>query len=250
MSTAFADSQQSPSQPSLLPSPFNRPDENTSPDPQPVQATSASIYSPEPEHSDYPPADEGSLLPPPTFNPLFTLVSDTTTGEFYHPSTYYVFSDDETAVDSVGAAALHALETYSHDALSKAARGPTDANTEIEERYLIVDLAGDAARVSEAQSLAPSWAVTAARISAAPMFGAQDNGQDGSMMLMIEGVGSGREQQRSGDHDSSQRAKLMLDDARSRVGGSITGAMGDVLTSVNKDLDMLDKILGLGPEPG
>lgn len=252
MSTSSPHPPSSSSKPSLLPSPFK--DSTPSPDPQPVQATTASIYSPDPSHSTsaYAPLEEPSetsQVPLPLFNPFFTLISDTATGEFHHPSTYYVFSDDENAADSIGTAALHSLDTYAHDPHSDRARGSTSTGEDfdIEERYVIVDFTTDAAGVADAQSLSPRWAVTTAKMSAAPMFGGGDNGPDGGMMLMVEGVSSGKDATRKTGHDAEQ---AILDETRAKFGGSITAAMGEILSSVNKELDMLEKVIGVEQELG
>ncbi|KAL4758389.1 uncharacterized protein BDW70DRAFT_152529 [Aspergillus foveolatus] len=46
--------------------------------------------------------------------PFFTLIEDTHTSEYYHPTVHYIFSDDDT--DIVTEAALRSLE-FEHDAL-------------------------------------------------------------------------------------------------------------------------------------
>lgn len=252
MSTPEPQPQQSSSRPSLLPSPFSRTDQSLSPDPQPVQATSASIYSPDPDDLAYQPPEEEGLLQGPTFNPLFTLISDTTTGEIYHPSTYYVFADDDTAPDMLSTATSHALETHNPRARASQSQKMTAADLDVEERYLIVDLTTDGAAVTVAQSLAPRWAVTDAKLSAAPMFGGSDNGQEGgSMMLMVEGVSNGRETSpREGNGSKALRAHNMLNEARQKCGGSITAAMRDILASANSDLAILGKVVGVEQEPG
>ena len=252
MSTPEPQPQQSSSRPTLLPSPFSRADQNLSPEPQPVQATSASIYSPDPDELAYQPPEQEGLLPPPSFNPLFTLISDAATGEVYHPSTYYVFVDDDTAPDVMSTAALQALETYNPQPRPSQPQQITATDPDVEERYLIVDLANDGAAVTAAQSLAPRWAVTNAKVSAAPMFGGADNGQEGgSMMLMVEGVSNGRETSpRGGNGSKALRAHGMLNEARQKCDGSITAAMGDILASSNSDLAVLGKVVGVEQEPG
>lgn len=44
----------------------------------------------------------------PSFQPFFTLIEDTHTAEYHHPTVHYIFSDDDT--DIVTEAALHSLE--------------------------------------------------------------------------------------------------------------------------------------------
>lgn len=238
---------QSSSRPSLLPSPLAR----NSPDPQPIQATSASIYSPEPEHSTsaYPPPvqkpevqeQEGSVATP-SFNPLFTFISDSTTGEFHHPSTYYVFADDESAADAIGTAALHSLDTYVHDPHSDRAR----EDLEIEERYVILDFTTDGAGIISAQSLAPRWAVTGAKIAAAPMFGDSAEGDgSGGVMVVVEGVSSA-----TGTKGQGHDRQAMFQELRVKCGDSVTGAMSEILAGVNKGIDMLEKVVAVEGEIG
>ena len=183
---------------------------------------------------------------------MFTLISDAVTGEIYHPSTYYVFADDDAAPDALSTAALHALETHNSQARTSRSEQITAAEVDVEERYLIVDLASDGAAVTAAQSLAPRWAVTDAKLSPAPMFGGGDNGYEGgSMMLMVEGVSNDRETSPGGGNGGNAvHAHNMLNEARQKCGGSITAAMGDILASANSGLAVLEKVVRVEQEPG
>ena len=51
----------------------------------------------------------------PLFQPFFTLIEDAHTGDYYHPTVHYIFSDDDT--DIITEAALRSLEAQ-QDALS------------------------------------------------------------------------------------------------------------------------------------
>ncbi|KAL4955076.1 anaphase-promoting complex subunit 11 RING-H2 finger-domain-containing protein [Aspergillus filifer] len=53
--------------------------------------------------------------------PFFTLIEDAHTGEYYHPTVHYIFSDDDT--DIVAEAALRSLETDQDNAPNTAAKG-------------------------------------------------------------------------------------------------------------------------------
>jgi len=160
--------------------------------------------------------------------------------------------DDDTAPDMMSTAALHALETNNPRAQASQSQQITATDPDVEERYLVVDLASDGTAVTTAQSLAPRWAVTNAKVSAAPMFGGADNGQDGgSMMLMVEGVSNGRETSpRGGNGSKALRAHGMLNEARQKCGGSITAAMGDILASAKSDLTVLGKVVVDEQKPG
>lgn len=170
------------------------------------------------------------LLPPPNFQPFFTLIEDAATHEHHHPAVHYIFSDDEG--DAVTRASLLAL-TSSGSASSAspldddreeedegaASRNLTNANDEedattdssasardrparlrrngAKERYILIDIAPDGRSVRAAHSLSPEWAVTATSITrAATLDGntgdtTEEEGRGGGMMLRIEGTEGG-----------------------------------------------------------
>jgi hypothetical protein len=274
--------------PTLLPSPFTHSDEQTetSPSlrgsprkggerqptqlPQPVQATSASIYEGDAPETRVPryggdevyggeemegegeeddeegyPGEEGSLLPPQNFHPFFTLITDDITGETYHPSTYYIFADDEP--DLLTTASLHALDSYTPQ---PSAQGEaTDS-----ERYIILDLAPTGTNIQQAKCLSPEWAITGAEIRNAPTFQATDDAAEGGagegLMIVIEGMGQddGPMPKGSGPVDEATRSKKskdLLEEARKRGGGSLVQGMEELRMGICGGLSVLDKIVGL-----
>ncbi|PTB65982.1 hypothetical protein BBK36DRAFT_1089833, partial [Trichoderma citrinoviride] len=110
-------------------------------------------------------------LPP--FEPIFTLLTNTTTNTTVHPRVHYLFSDDDAS----------AVFTAPHaDPLHRA---------------LVVDLAPPAApngkwSVSWASSLTPDFAVTSSQLSLQQHAAAADSGNDipgsTSVVLRVEGV--------------------------------------------------------------
>lgn len=256
--------------PSLLPSPFSNSAEQTLAL-SPVQATTASIYSPgldldEPllthqdeEDDDYPELQEDqgeSLLPPPNFHPFFTLINDSTNGETYHPATYYVFADDDP--DVLTTATLNALEAQSSHYPGDEEQVDTRNNGD-EERYLVVDLHEDGTRVKEIKSLSSKWAVTGAEIRGAPTFqqeggsmGEAGGGNEG-LMLMIEGMGmdvpvSGGEVKDKTAREMARkaRARFRLEEARKRGQGDVIKGMEELAVGMGGGLGILDKIVGVG----
>jgi hypothetical protein len=252
--------------------------------PPPVQATTASIYSPS-RHDDFQPHNDdldyptpgldddadASLLPPPSFQPLFTLISDPVTNETIHPEVYYVFSDDadneREGHDVATVAALRALDQTAqkvkqqHSHLSATAVPAADSDSDVDERYVILDLepnrdgAGPGLKVKSVTSLSPSWAVTAATLRPAPSFEEEPDDADAeALMVLLEGVELGEEAERaSRTHGSSarrdeaeRRAEDLLQDARKRGGGAAQG-LEDVLKALQTGVAVLDKSAG---EPG
>ncbi|KAL4892855.1 hypothetical protein BDV59DRAFT_178812 [Aspergillus ambiguus] len=53
--------------------------------------------------------EEATGISRPPFQPFFTLIEDSSSSEYYHPTVHYIFSDDDT--DIVTEAALRSLET-------------------------------------------------------------------------------------------------------------------------------------------
>jgi hypothetical protein len=256
------------------------------PAPPPIQATSASIYSlgrqdeshhdegddPDAADDEYPPLDSAedgrvSLLPPPSFRPLFTLISDGKSSENYHPSVYYVFSDDaendREGHDIATRAALRALEQNDAAMNPQAGRLAQDEE-DLEERFVFIDLApredpeaGIVLKVNAASSLSPSWAVTAASLRTAPTF--DDNTDDNieAMMLVVEGLELGvpgqgpaaaKSSSKSKREEAERKAADLLEEARKRGGGVIEG-MGELSKGFGEGLEMLERVLGVSEDP-
>jgi hypothetical protein len=209
---------------------------------------------------DYPAQHDeaGSLLPPENFHPFFTLITDATTGETYHPSTYYVFSDDDP--DVLTTASLHALDSYSPQATGSPSQATHSSNLregaaegdEVtdSERYIIVDLAPSGTQIHAAKSLSPEWAITGADIRGAPTFQASEDtegpGGGEGLMLVLEGMGiQGPPTTVTDDAARTKKSKELLDEARKRGGGSLVQGMEELRLGLCGGLGVLDKIVGL-----
>ncbi|KAK4552226.1 hypothetical protein LTR86_010580 [Recurvomyces mirabilis] len=112
------------------------------------------------------------LMPPPGFQPFFTLVEDHETGEHYHPTVQYVFTDDDP--EGLTAGLLHAIEQQTGQA-------------EVEERIVILDMSSDGKTVQAASSLSPHWQPVQASVSQAPSWGGNSNDDQGRLMTRVSG---------------------------------------------------------------
>ncbi|CAD6585986.1 MAG: hypothetical protein ASARMPRED_002365 [Alectoria sarmentosa] len=163
--------------PTLLPSPL--PDPSTQ----------------DPTDDDYdhdPQAESPSIPPPPNFQPLFTLLSNTGTSTTHHPNVYYVFSDDAPDTDPVTAAALQVLHPASATA-SPTVDPRADNLQPRQERYVLLDMDATGTKVESAQSMSPDWAVTSTELGPAPTWdrdgeGKQEGHQGRDLMLRVEGM--------------------------------------------------------------
>ncbi|KAF1990509.1 hypothetical protein K402DRAFT_324649 [Aulographum hederae CBS 113979] len=209
-----------------------------------------------------PPGDEDdSLLPPPNFQPFFSLIEDTATGEHHHPSIFYVFADDDP--DIITAASRRALEpsrrksqarTRTHSASSEIAVNEGDDDDEEEddggplppprpgtkERFVILDLATSGDAVTSAQSLAPEWAITDANVCGAPTFADDASPGDGGLMLKVAGQGIPVKDSKGG----RKRVERTMEEARLAHGGDMIGAMRGVLKGLEKQFDELERVVG------
>jgi hypothetical protein len=175
------------------------------------------------------------------------MITDAESGETYHPSTYYVFQDDEP--DVLSSAALHALDAYSPQAIREAeAKALVEGTTREEERYVLLSMGPDGTNVVSARSLAPSWAVTSAEVRAAPTFdGGEGEGSDG-LMLMVEGLSSGAATLPPSTRTAKERmvqARDSFEEARKRRGGDMIKAMEDLAQGMIGGLRVLDKVATL-----
>lgn len=150
-----------------------------------------------------PPVHEETLQPQPPFQPLFTLVTDSTTHATHHPQVHYVFSDDDPEI------LTEALARYSHHACPD--QSATRASSPVahpNERAIVLDLvpkpAHNAHNASSSQgydvawvsSLSPNWAVVTAKTSAMTEESSNtvinvddETGAGQRLVLRIEGVG-------------------------------------------------------------
>jgi hypothetical protein len=137
----------------------------------PEAATAASVQGPDLEFShNQTPDEENEAIenPMPPFEPLFALLTNSTTNTTVHPRVHYVFSDDDPSI------------------LATSAQDPSH-------RPLVVDLTpapeGDSNRwaVSWAASLTPDFAVTNSSVAVQQSEG-EESGGAGALMLRVEGV--------------------------------------------------------------
>ncbi|KAL6887685.1 hypothetical protein HDV57DRAFT_370639 [Trichoderma longibrachiatum] len=145
-------------------------DDNPNSDDPPTTAAAAAAADHDHDHDSFPP-----------FEPIFTLLTNTTTNTTVHPRVHYLFSDDD-------ASAIFTAPQTTTDPLQRA---------------IVVDLAPPSApngkwSVSWASSLTPDFAVTSSQLSlqqhgsGSAATAAADNGSENtattSVMLRVEGV--------------------------------------------------------------
>ncbi|KAM0546992.1 hypothetical protein ACHAPJ_010535 [Fusarium lateritium] len=188
-------------------------------DPSPPDAaTTASIPEPDLEHSHDQPvsAEENeaveTLMPP--FEPLFTLLTNSTTNTTVHPRIHYLFSDDDPSI------------------LATSAEDPSH-------RALVVDLAptpeGASSRwdVSWAASLTPDFAVTKSSVAVQQSEG-DESGGAGALMLRVEGV-------------EREPVEMRPDSLPSSGSGAIGGEDVDVLAEdFRRRMGVLKKVVDEG----
>ncbi|KAH6657113.1 hypothetical protein BKA67DRAFT_655404 [Truncatella angustata] len=140
------------------------------------------------------PASESQQPQTPPFQPIYTLVNNTSTRTTHHPQVHYIFSDDDPDV------LTQALSQQHHANLNESASSPAP-----DQRAILLDLSqgkDGAYNVSWASSLSPSWAVLDAQVTRISPP-SSDNGGNGDgipspnkkrpdrLMLRIEGVDGG-----------------------------------------------------------
>ncbi|EFE44403.1 conserved hypothetical protein [Trichophyton verrucosum HKI 0517] len=160
-------------------------------------------------------AEDTSALTHPPFKPLFTVIGDATSSEYFHPTVHYIFSDDDTSL--ITEAALRSLESnnqrtssWSTESISQKdkKKGKSAPKTKAaSEQFIILDMeptytndndtraAGGEAKTTDAQetpvhpapqvfqdfkvtsahSLSPSWQVINTSLSPAPNFDSSSN---------------------------------------------------------------------------
>lgn len=146
---------------------------------QPLQDSGTADAAVYPEETTYAEPAAEELLPPPDFKSFFTLIEDPETGEHHHPTVHYIFSDDDPEI--LTAAALEALDE------DKANAGLVAQQNEVQERYVVVDMAADGKSIASASSLSPDWQALKTSISQAPDWNQDSRSGDGSLMLKISG---------------------------------------------------------------
>ncbi|KAF1913737.1 hypothetical protein BDU57DRAFT_558704 [Ampelomyces quisqualis] len=204
------------------------------------------------------PSSEQTLLPPPNFNPFFTLIQDTTSGEHYHPYVHYVFADDDPAI--VTAASMRSLglddteymsneaqdenetqqvsEAGSEDGEAAVAESPLPPPIPgVKEHYLIVDLGADGRTIVDAQSLSPEWQIIDSSIRTAPSF--DQSSPDQGYMLRIEGIDIPGKNKGKG---KGQPGNDKLSEARDKSEGDIFGALDSLVLDIEGGLGTAAKI--------
>ncbi|KAF2264321.1 hypothetical protein CC78DRAFT_580390 [Lojkania enalia] len=224
--------------------------------PEPVQADEGPFDAddgiPYPE-----PSSEQTLLPPPNFNPFFTIIEDSTIGEHYHPYIHYVFADDDPVITTAAAMRSLGLDETQYLPQNTPERDEGQRHSEYEEhepqiesplpppipgakeRYLIVDLASDGHSIVDAQSLSSEWQITNANVKPAPSF--DEESSDQGYMLKIEGVevpGKSKGKAKGAPGDGKLR------EARDKAGGDIFGALDGLVKGVEGSLEVAGKICG------
>jgi hypothetical protein len=175
------------------------------------------------------------------------MITDAESGETYHPSTYYVFADDEP--DALTTAALDALEAYSPHAREETeARAQVEDMPREEERYILVSLGPNGTNITSVKSLAPNWAITNAEIRPTPTFdGGEDQGSDG-LMLMVEGLVASDTSAIQEGKTLQERQALAKDtfvNIRRKGGGNIITAMENLAQGMIGGIQTLDKVMSL-----
>ncbi|KAI9682001.1 MAG: hypothetical protein M1817_000055 [Caeruleum heppii] len=139
-----------------------------------------------------------------SFSPFFTILEDPSDHRYHLPTVYYVFSDDDT--DLVTEACMRALVPTAtslkdgpHVADQESDLGSSGAAASalpfrregVNERYLVLDMAGSGKSVRAAYSLSSNWQVSDVSISNAPTWenvDASPAGASGALMLTIKGT--------------------------------------------------------------
>ncbi|KAI0170724.1 hypothetical protein BJ166DRAFT_494610 [Pestalotiopsis sp. NC0098] len=193
---------------------------------------------------------------PPSFQPIYTLVNNTSTRTTHHPHVKYIFSDDDP--DEL----MQALAQQHHANLGASASGPAP-----DHRAILLDLTstGDGELdVSWASSLSPSWAVLDAQVSRISPPSSDGGGGNGDptaspssqkkpdrLMLRIEGFDGG---------SLTSDSELRLSDERNRLGsGSGSGSSSHqrptepedynaLVDEFDKRMSLLKKVVDAGEE--
>ncbi|KAF2753027.1 hypothetical protein EJ05DRAFT_230454 [Pseudovirgaria hyperparasitica] len=235
----------SPGRASLVPSPSLQ-DAATGSRKLPSRQASPNVVEQQaidPEPTEYVEPDNAQLLPPANFAPFFTVIEDTATGEHYHPSVHYIFSDDDQEI--ITAAAMRELGyDDSHDEPQEDDRSdatitilpPTQPG--VKERYLLLDISPDGQTVAETQSMSRDWQVTDTDVCAAPTWDADSGSGNSALMLKIGGVEISHS-----DAESRPSAETLLTEARNEASGDLLAALDSLSARFDKELGALTRLL-------
>lgn len=252
-----------------MPGPGALPDQH-----HPSQGPVAENHSPAGGQGQHlPPVHEESLQPQPPFQPLFTLVTDSTTHTTHHPHVHYVFSDDDPEI------LTEALARYGHRAspdASDSRASPQAAHPN--ERAIVLDLVPKPADnahpassnpgydVAWVSSLSSNWAVVNAKTSAMTeetsnnAIALDDETTAGQrLVLRIEGVGDNSVSSTSTASQvpsaRARRPSLEDRDLRMSVSSPSVAAQdraredyGAIVDEFDKRMNILRKVVGAGLE--
>lgn len=204
------------------------------------------------------PGSEQTLLPPPNFQPFFTLIEDMTTGEHHHPYVHYVFADDDPVI--MTAASMRGLglddtkyllqvsvdgeEAMQHH--TDLEGGELDLPAEspllppipgVKEHYLVVDVGADGRTVTDAQSLSSEWQITKTDVRTAPSL--DDSSLDQGYMLRVEGIEISQKNKGKG---KGPAGRDQLSEAREKSHGDIFKALDSLVEGIEGGLDVAGKI--------
>ncbi|KAI7548666.1 hypothetical protein KC331_g4275 [Hortaea werneckii] len=217
---------------------------STSANDVPFRSAVASELAPssQPGHHSpsYPePTQASSLLPPPDFRPFFTLIEDPETGEHHHPAVHYIFADDEP--EFLTDATLMALEQQHHQQREQT---PTSQASEVEERFILLDLAEDGKTVLSTTSLSPNWQALKASVGKAPSLGQseEEGSGGGNPMLTISGQEGSRASSAGSGGKKGRRMNLGAAGGGAAAAGE--GRVEDLVKGFEERLGGLDEVLG------
>ena len=156
----------------------------------------------EEQEDDYPETSANELVAPSDFQPFFTLVEDSNTGEHFHPYVHYVFSDDDPDLLTTAI-----IDSSQHGQESESAQ-----------RTILLDMSVDGRKVESIHSLSPDWQVSQATVAQAPSWNEADPQKTlHGLMLKIDGFEARKEG--VNDHDIGEQH----DDAVAQMESVIAG---------------------------
>ncbi|KAK4229242.1 hypothetical protein QBC38DRAFT_453470 [Podospora fimiseda] len=208
----------------------------------------ASVAAAHPSSSPSPPIAVQTHTEPPTFSPLFALLTSTSHSTnqqtIHHPTVRYIFEDDDPEELTAELARHHRNQ------------GPEGEDSgEFVDRAVILDMDrtadGTGFKVAWASSLSPDWAVTSANVST--MEGGVD-GTGAAFVLKIEGVsldsssfGAGGAPTGEGGHSGDSSA-TSAERQQPRRPESNREEYGDLLQEFDKRMAVLRRVTEAGAE--
>lgn len=257
-------------QPSPSPSPSPSPVPAPPPEQQPIELEQ-SQHQPQQDNTGFDIPDQQPLPP---FQPLFTLVTDSTTGATHHARVHYIFSDDEPDLltDALGQYSSQQQQQTASSSSGSTSAKPAPPTTD---RAILLDLvpkpsandpsisssaaaaaaAAPGYEVAWASSLSADWAVVSAKVN--PMSADDNDTADmtttpardahGALMLRIEGV----------DLSSPAPRRTMRSKASAELSSGSSSGVGQpahqeeysaIVDEFDKRMVVLRKVLDAGRE--